>query len=373
MLQSLAEVPSDHPALWGRLAVRPSEPLITLDDALVLPPRSHRGVKHWWRRHSYGVFDRLGQHVSSLNDMRGERHCCHPPSRLESCIYRAERTVELPLVLYGGSLYDHFGHLLVETARAYQLLRHYRDSPLTLWFHDSTPHRGSTLKLGFVKKWLKCMGIRQRVRLIRRPILAKKLISSCALYNDRYFVSADIRIACQAALKPKLASAIAEQAQTRRRVAYLSRHKLQTGSTKFTQETELVERLRTVRHVDVICPEELTFRQKLRLYQDYEFICGFPQSCMNLKLFVPGDDLAKQVMFIAGPRSLSSSWVNIEQATHFGDYYVDCPGEDEAADPNAAGVAELNATRSTEDISPFQRCNDFDVDTVFATIKHLAH
>ena len=359
-MQSLASIPNDHPSLWGELEVRDAQPLQQWQQATLLPPRRRSGQTLWWRRHGFGVFDSAGNHVRELSDMRGKRHCCHPAARLELNPYKQERIREHELVLYGGTLYDHIGHLILDSARAYQLLREYRDNDLPIWFHDATPHLHprSTLKLALVQEWFKQLGLRNRVKLIRRPLKAGRLISSSALYCDRGFASKDLRPACKAALKPRLQDRLETISRPQRRLAYLSRHKLSTGSTHYSQEAELVAQLDQLPHVDVICPEELDFEQKLSLYRHYEIIAGFPQASMSLKMFVPGEQRAQQVMLIAGARSLSSTWVNIDRATGGGDAYVDCN-----QDVQDFIIDDATAT--------FQRSNNFKLETVLQTLQEL--
>ncbi len=359
-LQPLAGIPSDHPCLWGDFAVRASQPLQSWRDATLLPPRRRKGQTLWWRRHSFGAFDASGQHLKELSDMRGKRHCCHPAPRLEDNPHRANRLREHDLVLYGGTLYDHIGHLILDSGRAYQLLRDYRDSDLPIWFHDATPHRHGqpTLQLALVQDWFKQLGLRRRAKLIRRPMRARQLVSGPALCCDRAFASRDLRSACVAALKPRLRERLERSGQPQRRLAYLSRHKLSHGSTHFAQEADLVAQLSQLAHVDVICPEELNFEQKLSLYRRYEIIAGFPQASMGLKMFAPGERLARQVMFIAGPRSLSSTWVNVDRATAGGDAYVDC-------------APDGSPTLADDPSAPFQRSNHFNVATVLEAIHSL--
>jgi len=370
-LQALADLPQDHPCLWGRLCVSEPEPPLILDEATVLPAWKNPNGKYWWRFHSLGVYNRNGEHVTKLSDLRGERHLCFPPKRLEQARCNWERALKKQLVLYGGTLYDHFGHLLVDSARAYQLLRLYRHTKLPIWFHDCTPHRGSVLRLTMVQQWLGCLGITNRVRIVRRPLMARQLISGPALYSDRQFVSRDLRTACKASLKPKLRSQLEQEGRPKRRLAYVSRHRLSGGTTCFAGEAALVEKLADWPHVDVICPEELGFEDKIALYHRYEFVAGFPQSCMNMKLFSPVEDPARQVMLIAGPRSLSSSWVNIENATHFGDQVVDCSIHEEgvAREPSSQVASGVDGDPGN---ASFQRTNLFDQERVLAALTVLA-
>lgn len=359
-IKPLASIPPSHPCLWGELTMREDPGLEHWQDATLLPPRRRAGQTLWWRRYGFGVFDASGQHLPQLSDMRGKRHCCHPEPRLDDNPYRVDRLRQHEVVLYGGTLYDQFGHLILDSGRAYQLLRDYRNSDLPIWFHDASPHRHprSILKLALVQDWLKQLGLRQRAKLIRRPIRARQLISCSALYNDRGHASRGLVDACAAALKPRLRERLEAIGRPRRRLAYLSRHRLSQGSTHYAQEAELVGRLAELPHVDVICPEDLTFEEKLGLYRRYDVIAGFPQACMGLKMFVPGAFRAHQVMFIAGPRSLSSTWVNIDRATGGGDTYVDCdPGEQQI-------VADDRS-------SPFLRSNRFEISTALHAIRTL--
>jgi hypothetical protein len=158
-IERLDAIADDHPCLWGDLSVREDtgKGLQSWSDATVLPTSGRRGEKLWWRRYSYGVFDAAGRHLRTLSDMRGERHFCHPRPRLVDNPFNTDRLEKHDVVLYGGTLYAAFGHLILDSGRAYQLLREHRSSDLPIWFHDATPHRhpGSILKLGLVQAWLK--------------------------------------------------------------------------------------------------------------------------------------------------------------------------------------------------------------------------
>jgi len=345
-----------------------------MTDAVILPAWEHRGIEYWWRRHSVGVYDSEGHHVITLSDYRGERRICFPPACLEQARFNRAKAVTKRVVLYGGTLYDHFGHLLMDSARAYRLLREFRNSKLPIWFHDCTPHNGSVLALEMVQQWLGCLGIAGRARIVRHPLLAGQLISGPALYSDRRFVSRDLREVCQQSLQSSLRLHLEGERPPRRRLAYLSRHRLSGGSTRFAGEAALVEALADWAHVDVICPEELGFEDKIALYHRYEVIAGFPQSCMNLKLFSPVGNPARQVMFIAGPCSLSSSWVNIEHATGFGDLVVDCgcgdPGADAETQASLPGLA--SPEEADQEPERFQRTNRFDRGRALAALAALA-
>lgn len=274
----------------------------------------------------------------------------------------------LDTVLYGGFISDHFGHLILDLNRAYQLCRAYRDSSLPIWFHYVPSPWPRNLKRPplseLASNWFGEMGLSARVKIIRKPIAAKRLISSVTLFNDLAFASSDLKPACQAALKPELQAQLYGIRQSKR-VAYFSRHKLGAGTTRYLGEIELVRRLEKLKHVDVFCPEELTFKQKLTIYKTYKYVAAFPQSCLALKLFIPGDQVAKQLYLIAGEKSLSSSWVNIDRATNANDYYHTCTdiGNQPLRSP---------ATTTRIDQDQFARQNNFNIESAFNAIKLLA-
>ena len=107
-----------------------------------------------------------------------------------------------PLVLYGGTLFEHFGHLIVDLSRLYQLLPLFRRSREPIWFHYPALTENGTINNPLVLSWLECLGIRKRARVLRRTLLAEQLVSSPVLYRDRCFVTSDFPRAAQRALAP---------------------------------------------------------------------------------------------------------------------------------------------------------------------------
>jgi hypothetical protein len=359
-MHRLADTPRNHPSLWGDVAVTQASSLIIEDNALILPHLKRRGAPHWWMGHFHGAFNAAGAQIEGINDMRGQRHIFQPSPHLDQIDYDSDNTAHKDLVIYGGTIFDHFGHLLLDLTRLYQLTRLYRHTKGPIWVHVHTTHPGKGVTSPIAQQWLALLGMEERVKVIRRPIRASTLVSSTVLYRDRGFVSADFHAATSTALAVQHRDHLSTIQRIPAKMAYLSRHKLTTGTTMFLQEGELVEKLSRHPEIDIICPEELSFIQKLSLYKQYSLIAGFPQACMNLKAFVPRTDtgdLAHQVMLIAGPNSLSSNWINIDQACNFNDHYIDCPA--------------LDSDAEQQDKEGFQRGNSFDVETAYQGIVKL--
>lgn len=368
MLRSLAEIPFDHPSRFGETAVIDPEPLVMEEDATVLPRVNIRQGAVWARSWSQGVFDAKGNHIVALNDMRSNRHMFYPATRLEEAAgYNPEITADVNFMLYGGTIYEHFGDLLVDLSRAYQLMRAFRHSKKPIWFHYAVRGSIRSIRVPYVKEWLRCLGLHKRFRLIHRPVRAKQLVSCPQIYCDLRYISRDYPAAARAALQPRLRRQLDQITRDGARIAYLSRHKLATGTTQFVQEGELVEQLRHIPRVDIICPEELNFKEKLSLWRRYTYIAGFPQGCMMLKPFVPHhetDQIARHVFLLAGPNSFPSTWLNVEQVCDYGDLYLDCHGAEEGGNTQPRYGQGPGQT--------FSRSNSIDVPCIVDAMKELA-
>lgn len=356
-MRRLADTPLDHPALWGDILVAPASSITIDSHATMLPHLKRRGAQHWWVGHQHGAYDETGRRLDSFNDKRGQRHIFQPPTSLTDVSFEKSKATIRDLVVYGGTIFDHFGHLLLDLTRLYQMARLYRHCKVPIWVHVHSTYPGKGVTSPIAREWFNILGMDHRIKVIKKPIKATTLVSSNVLYRDRCFVSENFHSATSSALSEIQQEALRQTRPKKGRIAYLSRHKLTSGTTKFIQENELVERISCLPEVDIICPEELDFKQKLSLYRSYEVIVGFPQACMNLKTFVPQVDdgfLAKQIMLISGPNSLSSNWINIDKACGFNDYYSDCQ-------PQSLGQIQTNETG-------FQRGNQFDVNTAHQVI-----
>jgi hypothetical protein len=377
----LADVQQGHPCFWGAVETRPPAPLVTARHARLLPtrPSGAGGEGLWWQARTQGALDQHHQPIAACTDLRGVRQIyrllpeqCQPrpsqPRQTDAGGEVAEKK-ERELVLYGGSIYNHFGHLALDLTRLYQLLPLFRRSKACFWFHYPALQRHDAITHPLVLEWFECLGIRDRVRLVQREILCNHLITAEVLYRDRGFVSEDFPEAARGALHPRLQERLLARQRRDGRIAYLSRHRLGQGTTRFEGEEVVVEALQACTNIDVIQPETLSIEAKLALYRDYAMVTGFAQACMNMKYFTPYtglEELAPQLMFVAGPQSLSSNWVNLDRAAGFGDRVLDCSPSDGSpgADPSQPAGDDDGPTS-------FQRSTRFDVELVVETLRAL--
>ena len=362
-LNTLQEIPKSHISFFGESFTRNNSPIIIEEGATILPRFTTPLEKDWSLRFSQGVFNANGDHIEALSDQRGDRKLFFPPSRLEDAKgYEPEKIKRLKFMLYGGTLYEHFGDMLVDTCRAYQLLRLYRYCKEPIWFHYAAPRSAREFRTPSIEAWLNCLGLANRFRLIRRPMQARRLVSCPQIYRDLKWISSDYAPAARASLHPKLSRQLERIERNGKRIAYLSRHKLNNGTSKFIQEAQLVEQLRSIPEVDIICPEELSFEEKLSLWRSHAYIVGFPQGCLMLKPFVPQqqpDQIARQIFLLAGPKCLPSNWLSIDKVCNFNDLYLDCHGPDEN-------------TPNIEIEDQFTRANSIDINVIVGALAELA-
>jgi hypothetical protein len=368
----LADLAADHPCLWGNIHTPDGASWVMEPGARLIPTRTTgKAGPRWWDSRKQGGIDQLGQPIDALTDRRGSRLIYPLPLPEGVDTYTGEARNQRDVALYGGTIFEHFGHLLLDLSRTYQLLRLFRRSKEPIWFHypeqtkkrsgNSNGNEEGPFDHPLVDEWLRCLGIRKRVRLIRRTLESSMLVSSSVLYRDREFVTADFPQAARAALAPRLRKRLLKVEQLQGRIAYFSRHKLQQGTTCFEGEQEVVEALAKMPNVDVICAEELSIREKLKLFRRYPLITGFPQAALHLKYFVPfhqSSELASLFLFTAGPQSLNSNWVNLDRVFGFGDRLLDCTPAGEQLGGEADGS--------------FQRRNPFAVGQVIDTMRQLA-
>jgi hypothetical protein len=378
----LAHLAVDHPCLWGKIQTPESASFVLEPGAKLMPTRSTgRAGPRWWDTRKQGGINQHGQPIDALTDRRGSRLIYPLPLPEEADTSTGKVRNHRDVALYGGTIFEHFGHLLLDLSRTYQLLRLFRRSKEPIWFHypeqakkrsgNANGIKVESVDHPLVDEWLRCLGIRKRVRLIRHTLESSMLVSSSVLYRDREFVTADFPQAARAALAPRLRKRLLKVERVQGRIAYFSRHKLQQGTTCFEGEQEVVEALTGMSNIDVICAEELSIREKLKLFRRYPLITGFPQAALHLKYFVPyrqPSELASLFLFTAGPRSLNSNWVNLDRVFGFDDRLLDCT----PAGAAIGGDAAAQPPGSVAEEGSFQRRNPFAVGQVIDTMRQLA-
>lgn len=350
----LGAVDGGHPTLWGQVEIKSESELLLHRDAKILAAYRTGKGEGWWERRKQGALTKDGQLIDELTDWRGSRPIYAWPNQETG---RVRSGIRERTVLYGGTLYEHFGHLLLDLTRLYQLLPLFRESNLPFWVHYHGGVANGEIINNVVLEWLDCLGIRERVRLINDNIRCELLVSSPVLYRDRCFVRSDMPRATRRSLRPALRAKLARIKRRKNRVAYLTRTQLSGGTSRFIGEANVVDHISRLPFVDIYTPEDLSINRKLRLFMQYDYVVGFIQASMLLKYFLPvtcAERVAQVIALTSGHQSLNSNWVNLSRAYGFLDYMVDCSVYDncsfdcathEAGSPLEAGMGDFQ--RST--------------------------
>lgn len=364
----LGAVEPGHPTLWGEVEIKPEPKLLFHRDAKIFATCRTGSGENWWERRKQGAITKDGRLIEELTDWRGGRAIYPWTGGLAK---RAQPGIREKTVLYGGTIYDHFGHLLLDLTRLYQLLPLFRQSGLPFWLHYQGEIVSGKIQNQLAIEWLDCLGIRDRVRFIEENIRCELLITSPVLYRDRCFVTSDFARSTRRSLKPSLRSKLQKIRQRKNRVAYLSRTSLTGGTSQFLGEAEVIEQLRDLCFVDIYTPENLSIKQKLRLFMQYDYVAGFIQASMLLKYFLPqgcAEKAAQIIAFTAGPNSLNSNWVNFSKEFGFLDFIIDCTTENSStlsADDDTRGLPLISNSKE------FQRSAFINSKVVINAIRQL--
>lgn len=326
--------------ICGKIRVRGCQPPIVINDAFIYTNHTAQTTSNsnaWWRKYQHGIFDHNGTHISDLNDIRGGRKIFWPHNAAEAHASRKQtRLRHIEFMLYGGTLYNHFGHLLMEASRGYALTRLYRHFQQPIWFHCPNGFdqngRPSTKFGPLLHDWLSFTGLKGKIRIIRESMMARTLVSAQQLYADRAFVSQELPQMCYDGVSSTTRERLNQARQPKGHIAYLARTHLKRGSTDYIGESSLISAIQEIKGVDIYHPEDLSLEQKTRIFASYKYVIGLPQSAMNLRLFarpVGGTGGATVILLCPGEAGLSSSWINLELAGKYGDILVNCTPLDE--------------------------------------------
>lgn len=179
----------------------------------------------------------------------------------------------LPCAIYGGVIFDHFGHFLVETMARLWVLDHgiLRDAPII--FHAPPNY---TLKSWQISVF-RALGVFERVVLCDTPMDVDHLVVPEAAFHYSQWANA-------AFVTPF--ERIARRAGTRRSAKRLYISRAQLGNSQSIPEEELEDLFRSDGY-DIVYPETLPFDEQVALFSSHELFCGISGSAMHNVLFAP--------------------------------------------------------------------------------------
>tara|TARA_R100001510_G_C7656996_1_gene217980 strand:+ start:25949 stop:26995 length:1047 start_codon:yes stop_codon:yes gene_type:complete len=286
-------------------------------EAKLIPNHYKRGMRTWWTRRSQGVFDKDCNHVEALSDIRSERRIWWPNEETHLALSEA-KFEHYDQAFYGGTIYDHFGHFLLDSlSRLYPILNEVRSSNSPILFHyplDSLD-RENVLN-GYVGDFFALLGLaHEKIVFIDKPLLVSKLYYHEATFSDANFVSDSIKSSYPC---------LSQKNKTAKR-GFISKSKLQSG-TGFTSQGEEIDEIFGSLGFDVIYPESIPLQEQIDIVQSYDVLIGFPSSFFHLKLFCK-EGAKLIIMFPEIEEFLHTNFLNIDVGAEFYDSYIPLAAE----------------------------------------------
>jgi capsular polysaccharide biosynthesis protein len=245
-----------------------------LDPVVVEPARVVSGISAGYAEH--GVYRPDGSPVVSGTLVQGDQVAQgHASLDLLNAI---SESVNGDYV-YGGCVYGHFGHLLLETCARLSVFTEFEKPVL----FTSLNHTRDALFWQFAD----AVGLpMERIRIVATPAIVERLTVPPPDFRIRHGISLPFLRAFET-----LADAFAEKNGLRhnsnRMPVYLSRSRLTKGRRYFFGET-LVEKSLKAQGCDIVYPEEMTLSEQITLAITRSHIIGFAGSAMHLLVFGRG-------------------------------------------------------------------------------------
>jgi len=307
-------------------------------EAKLIPNHYKRGMRTWWTRRSQGVFDKDCNHVEALSDIRSERRIWWPNE--ETYLTLSEAKFEhYDQAFYGGTIYDHFGHFLLDSlSRLYPILNEVRsrNSPILFHYPLDSLDRENVLN-GYVGEFFTLLGLaHEKIVFIDKPLLVSKLYYHEATFSDANFVSDSIKSSYPC---------LSQKTKTAKR-GFISKSKLQSG-TGFTSQGEEIDEIFGSLGFDVIYPESIPLQEQIDIVQSYDVLIGFPSSFFHLKLFCK-EGAKLIIMFPEIEEFLHTNFLNIDVGAEFYDAYIPLAAEPVDAPPGFAKGFKLELSQVYE-------------------------
>ncbi|SPF81279.1 glycosyltransferase family 61 protein [Pseudoprimorskyibacter insulae] len=142
-----------------------SEDLLTVDNALMATPKGKLTLSF-----KAGIFDADGNPVHQASVWRGNRRIMLPPRRLPD----PKRTMD-GAWLWGGLLYNHFGHFLCEGTTRLWALDHLPQPVNGLLFYAKYEGEEGEAVRGYHERFIRLMGCDLPITIVRQPTRVDRL------------------------------------------------------------------------------------------------------------------------------------------------------------------------------------------------------
>lgn len=215
-----------------------------------------------------GAFDAEGNFLSAAAQPRSDG----------GCGIRQNQTINIPnsvglkikKAVFGGIIFDHFGHFLLESSARLWCLEDYADLP---WIFLASPERQIR---NYQREFLSLFGLsKDQVLFITDWCQVEELIVPEVAFVYHHYVTSSYRRIFQSAAVPRMPG---------RRKIFLSRKN--TTIARTIGEQELEESLLRDGW-EVVFPETLPAYEQAALFREDNVLLGLQGSAMHLGLFAP--------------------------------------------------------------------------------------
>lgn len=263
----------------------------TVENAIIVPPPAQGFVQ------PAGVLTQTGSYVASGALWRNGRALTIAPERPEGTVQQRGGTW-----LWGGVLWMHFGHFLVESTARLWALDGLKDKIDGILFVPKRPRNGAEV-IGFQHDFVQLMGSDAPVVCADQPQQVERLIVPGQGFGLGTLITGTD--AFRAAMAQRFAQDIAPDGPEK---LYLSRSKLPVGRGNLVGEAELENNLRDQGYT-IYHPEKHDLRHQIATYKAARHIVAAEGSALHLLGMVA--DPAAQVAIVV--RRPSGATRNLEK------------------------------------------------------------
>lgn len=260
-------------------------------DGIILPAIMFTD-EQGFERYKGGVINKAGQFVEEAAHHR-EKIGAFWGSLIEGYEPQSKIKYDKREVIYGGLIFEHFGHFLIEsTGRLWYYLQKGQNLPIVFIV------QGTVKK--FVYDFLELIGLKkENIIIVKKPVRFKKIIVPQSSFAIRNYFTKDFILPYQNNKVP--ANSIKK--------IYLTRTKFKNGPKIFDEE--ILEKAFADNGYKVIAPEQYSLSEQIAYIKGAESIAGIMGTATHLALFAkPGTEL----ILINRSDDLNNNQIMVNQA-----------------------------------------------------------
>ena len=320
--------------LWGRCELLSTDPKVELYGGAQYLPFS-RGA-------TWGLFDRHGEVIRDSVDWHGPLAEAHGQlfEFSHDMMRDADRAPD-PIYVYGGTNQLHYGHFIVNVIARYWQYAAGNPSRFKILMHgDGNP--ADWLKVDFIGDAFGALGLTaENFVNFHQPTVIPQIIVPAPSFQEQHFVHSVFAKLGQMIGRNLLG---ANCLTRNRRPAYLTKTGLLGGVGHIVNELEIVTELER-EGVEIIYPERLSLREKIRLFAERDCVSGVASSAFHTTIFWPARSRAICLNATSGP---NSNFQLLDLATGSPIEYFYPEGTTVVSEENKAFLTSLRMENTTD-------------------------